>query len=167
MDQPPQILPAKYSDVESSDLPIVEEGCRDFACRDQCLNPFLASVQLALVQQWKSVDIMEHVNNDDYDHLLTENVVFLPLLKAEAVNTVLDCIVRNTPLIVSYLPAVVDYLGPGYPGYFSEYQEAEKKLGTPSVLRYCHEYLKRMDKSFLTSEYFLTHLATALASNEK
>jgi polysaccharide pyruvyl transferase WcaK-like protein len=183
MDQPPVVLPPGYSDVIQADLPIVEEGCsaaceehehacRDLASRDhhqrgQCLNPFLLSVQQTLVDQWRSVTIMEHLSDQDYDQLLSENVVFVPLLKAEAVNTVLDCVVRHTPLIISHLPAVVEYLGPRYPGYFTNYHEAERKLNDPSVLRACFEYLRDMDKSFLTSEYFLSHLRASLAGKAK
>ena len=162
LDTPPQVLPSVYADVQRSDLPIYT--C-DKACRDgNGLHPFLASVQHTLQEQWRSVSILNHVSNEEFDKLLTENIVFLPLLKAEAVNSILDCIVRNTPVIVSHLPAVVEYLGPGYPGYFRDYAEAESKIDNPEVVKACYQYLQRMDKTFLTSEYFLTHLRASLAS---
>ena len=64
------------------------------------------------------VDIMQKVNDDDYDTLLSENIVFINLVDASAVNTLVECIVRNTPIIVNKHPAVVEILGPDYPLYF-------------------------------------------------
>ena len=63
----------------------------------------------------KSVEVMEHLSDSAYDELLSENVVFLNLIDASAVNTVIECIVRNTPLIINRLPAIVEILGEDYP----------------------------------------------------
>ena len=63
----------------------------------------------------KSVEVMEHLSDSAYDELLSDIVVFLNLIDASAVNTVIECIVRNTPLIINRLPAIVEILGEDYP----------------------------------------------------
>ena len=54
----------------------------------------------------------------EYDQLLEKNIVFIELIDASANNTILECIVRNTPIIVNKIEPVVEYLGDDYPLYF-------------------------------------------------
>lgn len=139
--------------------------CMDCECKDcdtNPTNPFMNSVQRMLNDQWESVQIVDHLSNDDYDQLLTENIAFIPLLKAVAVNTVLECIIRNTPMIVKRLPDVEWYLGQRYPGFYNTYHEAEGLLSDRVVLRKCYDYLKGMDKTFLTEEYFMASMKIAV-----
>lgn len=42
------------------------------------------------------------------------------LIDASAVNTVIECIIRNTPLIVNRRPAIVEILGDDYPLYYGD-----------------------------------------------
>jgi hypothetical protein len=147
-----------------------DDGCRDDGCRDgddeePAPTPFVQSVQDMLNKQWASVHISEHLDNEKYDHLLSENIVLIPLLRAVAVNTVLECIVRNTPMIVKRLPAVVEYLGQDYPLYYETYAEAESKIADRDLLHKGYKYLKAMDKDFLMSEYFLESVRNALSGN--
>jgi hypothetical protein len=64
-----------------------------------------------------SVNYIDHLENDDYDKLLTENIVCIVLVDASAINTLVECIVRNTPIIINKLPSVVELLGACYPLY--------------------------------------------------
>ena len=50
-----------------------------------------------------------------YDCLLPENVMAIELFDASANNVVVECIARNTPIIVNRHPAVVEYLTADYP----------------------------------------------------
>jgi hypothetical protein len=75
----------------------------------------------------ESVTQMPRVSNRKYDELLSRNIVFLNLYGSSANNTIVECIARGTPLLVNKLPAVVEYLGPSYPLYYSSYEEAEHK----------------------------------------
>lgn len=90
-----------------------------------------------------------------YDEILSKNIVVMEVFDASASNGVLDCIVRNTPIIINKNPAVVEYLGEDYPLYFSHPDEipllADKALEA-------HEYLKNMDKSFLSAELFIKQI---------
>jgi hypothetical protein len=53
-----------------------------------------------------SVAVIEQLPDNKYDELLSRNAVFLNLLDASASNTVVECIVRNTPILVNRLPAL-------------------------------------------------------------
>jgi hypothetical protein len=43
----------------------------------------------------------------------------MDLYDATSNNAIVECIIRNTPIIVNKLPGVVDYLGENYPLYFN------------------------------------------------
>lgn len=66
------------------------------------------------------VDELFLLSASAYDDLLSENVVFLKLADCSAVNTVLECVVRATPLIVDRHPALEEVLGATYPGFYDD-----------------------------------------------
>ena len=107
---------------------------------------------------YKDVDILETLDNDDYDVLLSENIVFINLVDSSAINTVIECIVRNTPILVNRHPAVVELLGENYPFYYgnidgknSHYFEMNTQVVNLLVntknIEKAHKYLTKMDKS--------------------
>ncbi|MGB3765491.1 MAG: hypothetical protein WA947_02945 [Phormidesmis sp.] len=77
---------------------------------------------------WDNTREQSRLSNEDYDRLLTENIAFVALHDASANNTVIECIARATALLVNPLPAVVEYLGEGYPFYFRSLAEAAEKV---------------------------------------
>ena len=94
---------------------------------------------------------------EEYDELLSKNLIFVDLFDAAANNTVLECIVRNTPIIVNRIEGVVDYLGEDYPLYFDSLEEIAGLIDTHKILQ-AHEYLKNMDKSKFIMDSFLKNL---------
>jgi hypothetical protein len=105
-----------------------------------------------------SVNYIEYLDNDSYDILMTENIIFINLVDASAVNTVIECIVRSTPIIVNKHPAVVELLGENYPLYFNNedlYIEINNLLSNDKLIRNAHNYLKRMDKKFFHINTFV------------
>jgi len=64
---------------------------------------------------FQSVEIKQHVSNMAYDKLLGESIVFLHLCDSNATNTIIECIVRNTPLLINRIEPVTEYLGVDYP----------------------------------------------------
>lgn len=96
---------------------------------------------------------------EEYDMFLSQNIVFIDLFDAAANNTVLECIVRKTPLIVNKLPGVVNYLGENYPLYFSNLEEIASLLNEDKLLE-AHEYLKTLDTKQLEIDYFVKKLFT-------
>lgn len=57
---------------------------------------------------------------EEYDELLTKNIVFIDLFDAASNNTIVECIIRNTPIIVNKVGGVSEYLGNNYPLYFDD-----------------------------------------------
>ena len=125
----------------------------------------------------KSVDIMNDLNNTEYDNLLTENIVFINLVDASAVNTLIECIVRNTPIIINRHPAVVELLGEKYPlyygdeygcgNYFEINTQVNKLLSNLKHIEAAHNYLKNMDKTKFSIEYFTNNLINIVKNCNK
>jgi hypothetical protein len=96
---------------------------------------------------------------DGFDELLAENIVFLHLYDSVCNNTLVECIVRETPVLVNPLPSVVEYLGPEYPFYFATLAEAGKKAEDGASVRAAHEYLRALPKHSFSAEHFRLSLA--------
>lgn len=104
-----------------------------------------------------AVEVLSWLEAEAYDRLLTESVVFIELLDASANNAVIEAIVRETPLVVNRHPAVVEYLGPGYPLYYDDLEEVRDLL-TMEAIEEANRYLREMDKSDLRVEHFIDRL---------
>jgi hypothetical protein len=94
------------------------------------------------------------VSNEEYDRLLSQNVVFCHLLDSSANNVVIECIARNTPLLINRLPAIEEYLGRDYPLYFSSLDEAALKLAQVENVLAAHEYLRGLPKEQFSQQAF-------------
>jgi len=109
------------------------------------------------MDQW-DVDILPRQPARDYDRLLAANIVFLHLYSTVANNALIECIARNTPVLVNPLPSVQEYLGRDYPLYFETLEEAAAKAEDMKLLREAHEYLCAMPKHWLSGSYFCRSL---------
>jgi len=105
---------------------------------------------------FKSVEIVHRLPNEEYDLLLSESIVFLHLCDSSASNTVIECIARGTPLLVNRLEPVTEYLGKDYPFYYRSLEEASEMLSDLALIRKTAEYLKEFPgKKELTGEHFI------------
>lgn len=104
-----------------------------------------------LKQDIKMVNFLE---NDDYDKLLSENIVFINLYDASAVNTVIECIVRNTPILVNRLNALEEVLGKNYPLFYDNMDDIKEKLNM-KLLDDAYDYLQKLDKTKLKIDSFV------------
>jgi len=98
---------------------------------------------------------------DEYDGLLTKNIVFIELFDAAANNTIVECIIRNTPIVVNKIPGVVDYLGENYPLYYHHLNEIPNLLTENNIAK-AHQYLLNMNKDDLKINFFTKKLMTLL-----
>lgn len=104
----------------------------------------------------KSVVDIRHMPNEEYDELLSKNIVFLDFYDTSASNAIVECMARGTPVLVNPLPSVIEYLGEGYPFYFTTLNDAAKKLKNPSLIKATHEYLMTSGvREKITGDYFL------------
>ena len=114
------------------------------------------------------VDFIDKLCNDDYDQLLTNNIVFINLVDSSAVNTIIECIVRNTPIIVNDHPAVVELLGPNYPLYFKDNyknyfemnQQVVSLLSNTNNIKKAYQYLTGLNKSRFNILNFTSQFVT-------
>jgi hypothetical protein len=123
-----------------------------------------SKVRTALIK-YDLNDNMEFLPNSDYDTLLSNNLVCIFLKDASAINTVIECIVRNTPIVVNPLPAVVEYLGEKYPLYANDSLEASSKLNNMTLILSAYTYLCNMNKTKFTFNYFNDSFNQVMLSN--
>lgn len=127
---------------------------------DKNTNKYIVGLFQMIRENHESVKVLDMIPNEEYDHLLKKNIVFIELIDASAVNTVIECIVRNTPILVNKLPAVVEYLGEGYPLFYNDIQHAHDLLSNKKKILQAHKYLRKLDKSKFTIEHFIYKLTS-------
>jgi hypothetical protein len=125
-------------------------------------NKYVEGMINSLQHNDSSVLIQNKVDNQTFDNLLSSNIVFLKLVDASACNTLIECIVRNTPIIINKLDAITELLGKDYPLYYETIEEASllaTELTTnETLLTETINYLSNLDKSPLMIGTFMTDL---------
>jgi hypothetical protein len=151
-----------------------DNGCAPI-CRgsgiDAVFNKWYCQFSTFINKIKDSVTILDKLNNDDYDELLTENIVIICLMDASAVNTLIECVARCTPIIVNKHPAVVEILGDRYPlyyntqciggisdNYFLMNKEIDELLSVKGIIKKANDYLKKLDKCNLNIDTFISKL---------
>jgi hypothetical protein len=107
---------------------------------EQYLNEFFTTI------------ILPYLNSfEEYDKLIQSSIIILPLYDAAANNSVLECIISNTPFFVEKNKGTEEYLGNDYPLFFNEIHEINAIIANKSILiqKYAeaHKYLKNIDKA--------------------
>lgn len=145
-------LNGEYTVPNSDTRDTCAEMCRDVMCRDSdvYLNKYVIGAIDLLKRFDSSVTVLQEQTDMDYDLLLSRNVVFLPLIDAAAVNTLIECMARATPVVVTPVPAVVELLGPHYPLYLDLSTEDTSTLTYANIIA-AHVYLKNLNTSLLLS----------------
>ena len=116
----------------------------------------------ARAANWSGVELIPYLDAAAFDTLLARNIVFLDLYDTVVNNTVLECIVRGTPLVCNRLPALVELLGEEYPLFFtSSLQEAAAKAEDLDLIARAHEHLMRIPKKMFTGEAFAESIANS------
>jgi hypothetical protein len=72
------------------------------------------------VERNDSVEVLQHVSNDEYDHFIVTSIVFLHLFEAAANTTAIECLAFYTPIVVNRLAALEEYLGRDYPLFYDD-----------------------------------------------
>ncbi len=87
--------------------------------------------------------ISNRVSDEEYDSLLSSSVVFLDLYDAVANTTAIECMGRNTPLVINRLPGIEEYLGKEYPLFYDTLKDAAAILSNRGRLEDGVLYLKK------------------------
>jgi polysaccharide pyruvyl transferase WcaK-like protein len=107
--------------------------------------------------QLNSVEILSSITNKEYDHLLTQNIIYIYLVDASAINTVLECAIRQTPIVINKHPAVVEILGKKYPLYLKNDND-HVHVSFKDIKR-AHLYLKKRHHKIM----FKTNITTFMS----
>ena len=142
-----------------------ERGCRDVAnvstygsCPpDKRNNKYVVGMVNYLINNNDSVIQIPRLPNDDYDALLSMNIVFLNLYEASACNTVIECVVRSTPLLVNRVDAVVEILGDAYPLFYDNMAHASFLATDIKSITNAYNYLQDLNKSKFNIDYFIKY----------
>jgi hypothetical protein len=126
-------------------------------------NTDIPKLKAQLAQLIHNVKVIKHVNNEEYDDLLAKNIIFINLVDAAAVNTIIECIVRSTPIVVNKLPAVIDILGPNYPLLYDDISELPGLLTYENISR-AHRYLRNLDTDIYSLNYFIEQVSDVVAN---
>lgn len=118
--------------------------CKDTIFRLSKTERAIYDIELTKEQN-ESVNLIDHLSNEDYDKLLTENIIFLDLYDSSANNAIIEAIARATPILINRHPAIIEYLGNDYPLYFNDYKEAERKLNNLDLIKETNNYLLNFD----------------------
>lgn len=102
-----------------------------------------------------SIYCMGYISKEEYDKFTSENIIFQCYYDVSASNTILECIGKNTPIILNRLPAAEEYLGKEYPLFFNTLEEASFLCEDENLIEEAHFYLKNMDKTIFSKKYFL------------
>ena len=146
-------VPAKYKKMWLT-------GLKDF---ERCKRVLREETEALDIKHVRLDEVEMHYTEtfDEYDELLRKNVVYVEFYDATANNTILECIVRNTPLVVNRVAGVLEYLGPDYPLYFTNTNEVPCLLHDKHI-RAAHEYLKRLDKREYEIDFFKKKLVSVV-----
>lgn len=100
---------------------------------------------------------MKMVNDNEYDEYLSKNICFIDLYDASCNNSIIECIIRNTPIIVNKLEPVIEYLGEYYPLYYNNLEEASRLINDNDKLYEGYKYLceNQYLKNRLMKDYFM------------
>ena len=98
-----------------------------------------------------------------YDRLMAGAVVLSEVFDSSANNVTVECIARATPLLINRHPAVVEYLGTEYPGYWSDPTEVAALL-EPARVAAIHEYLVARGSADLSFEAWKNNVGEAVAA---
>ena len=115
----------------------------------------------SVIQPFKFEFYKDH---ESYDRLLSSNIVFIDLYDSSANNVIVECIVRNTPVIVNRHPAVIEYLGRDYPLYFDTIEEASDLVDSEGAIESSYNYLRDHPeiKERLTMEWFIREFTNSV-----
>jgi hypothetical protein len=104
--------------------------------------------------KWSNTTILSKLSNDEFDTLLSNSIVYLKLYDSSANNAIIECVARNTPIIVNPIPPVIEYLGPNYPLYAETEEVGTSILYDIEKIYRAHTYLKNMNKEWLDGRFF-------------
>ena len=115
----------------------------------------------ALKVALRNVDVVQ-LDDEEYDRVLATCVVLLDMYDSSVNNTLIECVVRHTPIICKRLPATIEYLHEDYCLFFDDLSEVSAMLGDERLLLKARDQLKAIEQSgILYASHFVTQMANS------
>lgn len=114
------------------------------------------------LENTNSVKHFNKLSDSEYSKLFESNIIHLNLYSSTVNNVILEAIKANTPIIVNRLDSIEEYLTKEYPLFYTKIDEIKDLLTYENIKR-GHEYLKKLDKSILSLDYFINSIKIALS----
>ena len=113
-------------------------------------------------EERKQVTLYYTHNFNEYDTLISNNIIIIHLINASANNAILELMYLNIPFFVNKLDAVIEYIGNDYPMYFNSLQDIENIINSKDLLinkmHEASEYLKKINKLDISLSNFNSEL---------
>lgn len=102
-----------------------------------------------------NIQLLERANEQEYEDLLHNSVVFLALKQDGAANTlVVEALARNVPILVPRMRSVVQYIGQDYPLLYDPGSPDLQHLLSSVRVGQAIQYLESYDKCHLSQQSF-------------
>lgn len=117
-----------------------------------------------IINQYGIINYHEPINlkNDEFDNHLSKTLAWCCFHQTSANTAIVESIIRNTPIFTNKLPATVEYLGENYPLYNDSDLIDDNGFIKKQRILEAHEYIKSMDKTDLSGEFFANDLIKKL-----
>lgn len=131
--------------------------------RDTALSYLRNEIQNLKIQiNLEEVEIKYFNEHKEFDSIIQNNIVIIPLWSASANNSVMEIIEMNIPAFITRLPATEEYLGQNYPMFYTEECEIEEIINDREKLHAkvseTYYYLTQIDKGKFRFDYFNSEL---------
>lgn len=127
-------------------------GMRDYAKMYQQLLKEIKYFKLDIQQfDFDGVEVKYVEDPNEYNDIITNNIIILNMIDASANNAVLELLVRNVPFFINKLPPIVEYLGEDYPMYYNDLKSVEtiinNRVELDNLFLKTHRYLQTIDRN--------------------
>jgi polysaccharide pyruvyl transferase WcaK-like protein len=141
--------------INNTEEHIIEQNC---SFDKSISNNWYKHLYNDIEQKINNIKIINYIDNDEYDTLLSQNIVYINLVDASAINTLIECIVRNTPILINKIPSVVELLGNDYPLYYENDIDVYHILSDATNIKKAYYYIKNIPKTDFYIETFVDNL---------
>lgn len=113
-------------------------------------------------EEFKSVLKIEKLDDFNYHKIFEKNLVFLDVYLTTINNTFLECLISNTPILLNRHQEYVELIGETYPLFYDSLDDIKYFIFNDENILNAHNYLKKVDKTRFTLDYFIKDLNAKL-----
>jgi len=109
-----------------------------------------------------SVLKIEKLDDFNYHKIFENNIVFLDVYLTTVNNTFLECLISNTPILLNRHQEYIELIGETYPLFYDSLDDINNFIFDDENILNTHNYLKNVDKTRFTLDYFIKDLTSKL-----